>query len=161
MAKTKTEGTDFRSMFGKLEITLDEYLGKKAPQLPETWKKFLVKIAPYLAIVGVVLGVLGVLALLGIGIFVVPLGTVGGILSGRPFLGLGYLLNVIFLGVTVVLEGLAITGLFSRAKKGWNFLYWGVLVGAVQNILTVNVAGLIIGTLLSLYVLFQVKEYYK
>jgi len=161
MAKTKTEGTDFGSMFGKLEITLDEYLGKKAPQLPGQWKEVLVKVAPYLAIVAVVLGIPGILALLGIGTFVVPLGTVGGILSGHPFLGLSYLFNVIFLAVTIVLEGMAIPGLFSRAKKGWNFLYWGALVGTVQNVLTFNLGGLVIGTLLSLYVLFQVKSYYK
>jgi hypothetical protein len=161
MAKTTTEGADLGSMFVKLETTLEEYLGKKAPQLPKSWRDIVVKFAPYLAIIGVVLGIPGVLALLGIGTFIVPLGTVGGIISGRPFLGIGYLVNVIFLGVTIVLEGLAIPGLFSRTKKAWNLLYWCALVGAVQNIISFNVGGLIIGTLLSLYVLFQVKEYYK
>jgi hypothetical protein len=161
MAKTTTEGTDLRSMFGKLEVTLGEYLGKKAPQLPKNWKDVIVKFAPYLAIIGVVLGIPGLLALFGIGTFVIPLGTLGGVISGRPFLGVGYLLNVIFFGVILVLEALAIPGLFSRSKKAWNLLYWSALVGAVQNIISFNVGGLIIGTLLSLYVLFQVKEYYK
>ena len=161
MAKTETEGTDFGSMLGKLEVVLGKYLGEKAPQLPKTWKDALVKFAPYLVIIGVVVGVLGFLALLGLGTFMVPLGTIGGIISGKPFLGVGYILNILFLGAIVLLEGLAIPGLFSRSKKAWNFLYWSALVGVVQNVFSFNIGGLIIGGLLSLYFLFQVKEYYK
>jgi len=161
MVNTNTKGTDFGSMFGKLEVTLEEYLGKKAPQLPKAWKDALVKFVPYLVIIGVVVGVLGFLALLGLGTFLVPLGTIGGMMTGRPFFGVGYILNILFLGAIVLLEGLAIPGLFSRSKKAWNFLYWSVLVGAVQNVVSFNIGGLVIGTLLSLYFLFQVKEYYK
>lgn len=161
MVNTKTEGADFRSMLGKLEITLEEYLGKKAPQLPKGWKEIIVKFAPYLVIIGVVSGVLSFLALLGLGTFLVPLGTIGGMMTGRPFLGFGYILNIVFLGAIILLEGLAIPGLFSRSKKAWTFLYWSALVGIVQNIVSFNVGGLIIGGLLSLYFLFQVKEYYK
>ncbi|MDO9028285.1 MAG: hypothetical protein Q7U68_05430 [Candidatus Roizmanbacteria bacterium] len=161
MEKTETKGTDFGSMFGKLEVILGEYLGEKAPQLPKVWKDALVKFVPYLVIIGVVVGVLGFLTLLGLGTFMVPLGTIGGMMTGRPFFGVGYILNILFLGAIVLLEGLAIPGLFSRSKKAWNFLYWSVLVGAVQNIVSFNIGGLVIGTLLSLYFLFQVKEYYK
>jgi hypothetical protein len=161
MAKTEIKGTDFGSMFEKLEVTLGEYLGEKAPQLPKAWKDILVKFVPYLVIIGVVVGVLGFLALLGLGTFLVPLGTIGGMITGRPFFGFGYILNIVFLGAIVLFQGLAIPGLFSRSKKAWTFLYWSALVGAVQNIVSFNIGGLVIGTLLSLYFLFQVKEHYK
>jgi hypothetical protein len=161
MAKVKTEGTDFRSMFGKLEVALEEYLGVKAPQIPENWKEIIVKFAPYLAIIGVIAGALSFLALLGLGAFLVPLGAIGGMITGRPFMGLNYIINVVFLGLTVLLEGIAIPGLFSRSKKAWTFLYWAALVGVVQNIIGFNVGGLIVGGLLSMYFLFQVKKYYK
>lgn len=161
MAKTEIEGTDFKGMFKKLEAILEEYLGKKAPSIPKQWKETIVKFAPYLTIIGVVFGVLGFLALLGLGTFLVPLGTIGGMMTGRPFLGFGFILNIVFLGLVVLLEGLAIRGLFSRSKKAWNFLYRSALVGAVQNLVSFNIGGLIIGTVLSLYILFQVKEYYK
>jgi len=161
MAKTETERTDFGSIFEKLEVTLGKYLGEKAPQLPKAWKDALVKFVPYLVIIGVVVGVLGFLALFGLGTFLVPLGTIGGMMTGRPFFGFSYISNILFLGVMVLLEGLAIPGLFSRSKKAWNFLYWSALVGVVQNVLSFNIGGLIIGGLLSLYFLFQVKEYYK
>jgi hypothetical protein len=159
MADHKSE--DFKSIMGQLENNLDEYLGKKAPQLPKEWRELLVKVAPYLAIIGVVLGVPGVLALLGLSTFVVPLGTISGMVSGRPFLGFGYLINVIFLGVMIVLEALSISPLFKRSKTGWNYMYYATLIGAIQNLISFNLGGLIIGTLLSLYLLFQVKEYYK
>lgn len=156
-----SKGSDFKSIMGQLESNLDEYLGKKAPQLPKEWRELLVKVAPYLAIIGVVLGVPGVLALLGLGTFIVPLGTFGGLVTGRPFLGFGYLINVLFLALMIVLEALSISPLFKRSKIGWRYMYFATLVGAVQNLINFNLGGLIIGTLLSLYLLFQVKEYYK
>ena len=162
MAKTATEGTDFKGMLGKLEVILEEYLVEKAPfQLPKNVKEIIVKFAPYLAIIGVVMGIPGVLALLGAGTILAPLGLVGGMMTGRPFLGFGYIVSVVFLGVMILLEGLAIPGLFSRSKKGWTYLYWSALVGVLQNIISFNVGGLVIGGLISMYFLFQVKEYYK
>jgi len=162
MAKTATEGTDFKGTFGKLEVILEEYLVEKAPfQLPKNVKEIIVKFAPYLAIIGVVMGIPGVLALLGAGTILAPLGLVGGMMTGRPFLGFGYIVSVVFLGVMILLEGLAIPGLFSRSKKAWTYLYWSALVGVLQNIISFNVGGLVIGGLISMYFLFQVKEYYK
>ncbi len=159
MAESK--GSDFKSLMRQLEDNLDLYLGKKAPSLPKEWKEFLVKVAPYLAILGVILGVPAILALLGVGTFIVPLGTLGGALTGRPFLGIGFLVNVLFLGAIIVLEALSISPLFKRSKVGWNYMYYATLLGAVQNLISFNVGGLVIGTLLSLYLLFQVKELYK
>ena len=157
MSKTTGEKTDFGGVLKNLEGTLEEYLVKKAPfQLPKNVKEIIVKFAPYLAILGVVMGIPGFLALLGAGTILAPLGFVGGIMTGQAFI-----INVLFFGVMLLLQGLAIPGLFSRSKKAWTFLYWSALVGIVQNIISFNVGGLIIGGLLSMYFLFQVKEYYK
>lgn len=162
MAKTTDSKADFGGALSKLEVTLEEYLVKKAPfQLPGNVKEIIVKFAPYLAILGVVMGIPGVLALLGAGTILAPLGFVGGMMTGRPFLGAGFIINVLFLGVMIILEALAIPGLFSRSKKGWTFIYWSALVGVVQNIVSFNIGGLVIGGLISMYFLFQVKEYYK
>ncbi len=161
MDKMKTATNDFGSMFKKLEVILEEYLVKKAPQLPESWKEVVVRLAPYLTIVGVIFSIPAFLALLGLGTFMAPIGLATGMMAGRLFLGSSYLVSVLFLGAMILLEGLAIPGLFSRSKKGWNFVYWGVLVGVVQNVVSFNVGGLVIGSLLSLYFLFQVRKYYK
>ncbi|KKU12762.1 MAG: Chromate transporter, partial [Parcubacteria group bacterium GW2011_GWC2_45_7] len=55
---------------------------------------------------------------------------------------------------------LAIPGLFKRQEKAWKLLYYATLLGGLQNIVTMQIGGLI-GTLVSLYLLFQVKGYYK
>ncbi len=161
MAKITNNKADFGGMLKNLEVTLEEYLLDKAPSIPKEWKEIIVKFAPYLAILGVITGIPGVLALLGAGTILAPLGFVSGMMTGRPFLGMGYIVNVLFLGVMILLEGLAIPGLFSRSKRAWTLLYWTALIGIIQNIVSFNVGGLVIGGLLSMYFLFQVKEYYK
>lgn len=164
MAKSETKGTDFKTMFKKLEVTLEEYLVNKAPKLPKEWKDIIVKIAPYLAIIGVVMGMARFLNLLRLGTFIAPLGAIGGMMAGRQFLGFNYISNIIFLGVITILRGLSISGLFSKSKKAWTFLYWSALVGTIQIVIGFGFDGFvigIIGIILSLYFLFQVKEYYK
>ena len=153
--------SDFSSMMKRLEGLLEEYLAKKAPGLPKNWKEFLVKITPYLVIIGVILGVPAVLALLGISSFVIPLGTFGGMMTGRPLLGVDYLIQVLFLIIVLFLEALAIAPLFRRKKKGWQYLYYAALINGLNSLIHFELGGLIIGTGLSLYLLFQVKEYYN
>ena len=155
------KGSDFKSLMGSLEDNLDLYLGQKAPKIPDQWKEFIVKISPYLAIIGVIIGVPAVLALFGISAFVMPMGTLSGMMSGQPFLGVGYIISVIFLAGVIILEALSISPLFKRSKTGWNYMFYATLLGAVQNLVNFNLGGLVIGTLISLYILFQVKELYK
>lgn len=161
MAKTTDSKADFGGALNNLEMTLEEYLVKKAPSIPKEWKEVIVKFAPYLAILGVVMGIPAVLTLLGAGAILAPLGLVGGMMTGRPFLGFGLIISVLFIGAMIILEAMAIPGLFSRSKKGWTYIYWSALVGVVSNIVNFNIGGIIIGGLLSMYFLFQVKEYYK
>jgi len=40
-------------------------------------------------------------------------------------------------------------------------MFYASLLGAVQNAVSFNLGGLVVGTLLSLYILFQIKSYYK
>jgi hypothetical protein len=97
MAKTTSDKADFGGALKNLESTLEEYLVKKAPfQLPTNVKEIIVKFAPYLAILGVVMGIPGVLALLGAGTILAPLGLVGGMMTGLPFVGIGLLLMFYF-----------------------------------------------------------------
>ncbi len=153
--------SDFSKTMGQLEALLDQYLREKAPGIPKEWKEFIVKVLPYLAIVGVIFLIPTVLAAFGLGTFVGPFGTIGGMATGRPFLGLNYLIGVLFVAAELVFIALAVSPLFKRAKKGWQYLYYAALLGGVSSLIRFDLAGLIIGTGLSLYILFQVKEYYK
>jgi len=96
------------------------------------------------------------LAIVGIGAIAMPFAYLGGMHAG-----FSYTVSMIFTAVVLVLEALALPGLFKKTKSGWRLLFYAILVSAVQSLITFNLGGLIIGTILGLYILFQVKEYYK
>src|SRR3989344_4096153 len=135
----------------QLDKTLDLYLVKKAPfQIPARWKEVLVKYFPWITLVLLILALPAVLVLLGISAFVMPF-------AYMAQTGGGLTLAVIFLIATLVLEGMAIPGLLARKMSGWKLLYYSALLSAVYNLLNFNLGGLIIGTLISLYLLFQIR----
>ncbi len=142
----------------QLNKTLELYLVKKAPALPKNIKEILVKLAPWGAIIGVVLSIPAILAFFGLSAMMsgLPYGAYGMMRAGG-----GFSLAALFLVATAVLEALAIPGLMKRKMAGWNFLYWGVLVNAGYSLLSYDIVGLIVSALISLYLLFQVKGYYK
>ncbi len=150
------KGTDYKSYLKKLEDTLAEYLVKKAPALPSNLKEALVKFAPWATLVIFILTLPLVLAVLGLGAILAPLSFLGGVTAGA-----GFTISLVFSAVELVLEAMAIPGLFKRSRQGWNLVFYAALLGGVRNIVTFNLGGLVIGTLLSLYLLFQVREYYK
>lgn len=147
-----------KGSLGQLETVLDEYFGKKAPALPANIKEILVKIAPYLTLLGVILAVPALLSLFGMGAFLsaMPYG-------GRAMMGVGYnyYMGIGFLIIMTVMEALAIPGLFARTRQGWNWIYYSTLVNVVSMAVSLNIVGLIIGTVIGMYLLFQVRTYYK
>lgn len=141
----------------QLNNTLDLYLVKKAPfQIPARWREVLVKWMPWIILVILLLALPAVLFLLGISAFVMPFAFMAG-----PSVGTGFSLAVVFLIATLVLEGMAIPGLLKRKAGAWNLLYYSALINAVYNLISFNIGGLILGTLINLYILFQIREYYK
>lgn len=155
-----TKAPDYKASFDQLETMLDEYLGKKAPAMPENMKETLVSFAPYLAIIGIVISLPAIFAILGIGAAMGPF---------SAFLGAGYMMSygftyyvgIIALIVGAVFEGLAIPGLFKRAMSAWRFMYYASLISFVASVLQGNLSSAIIGGLIGLYILFQVKHMYK
>jgi len=155
--ETKTNSSpDFNSLLSRLDTTLNEYLVNKAPSLPTNVKDTLVKFAPYISILVVVLALPPVLAILGIGALVSPFAYMGGVYSGSSFS-----ITLLILLVSMVVEVLAIPGLFARKQSAWKLMYYGVLINAVYELFRFNLGSLIIGSLISLYFLYQVKSYYK
>lgn len=150
------KGSDLKSIISQLDTTLEEYLVKKAPAIPANIREIIVKIAPWLTLIGVIMSIPAVLAVLGLGAMMAPFAFLGGMSTGAVFS-----ISIVFLVITIILEALAIPGLFSRSRKGWDMLFYATLVSAVSSIVTFNIVGLIIGTLISLYLLYQIKGYYK
>lgn len=143
----------------QLEVMLDEYFGKKAPALPQNAKEIIVKIAPYLTILSVILTLPAILLLLGLSSFVAaiaPLSGAGVIPSG-PLVWLGTLLLI----PSVILEVMAIPGLFARSKQAWTYMYWAQLISIVSSLVQFNIIGAVLGALIGFYLLFQIKSFYK
>lgn len=151
-----TSKMDINGSMAKLEDTLELYLLKKAPSLPEGIKEAIVKFGPWIVLILLIMTLPVILAVFGLGALILPFSVVGG--AG---FGLTYLLSLGLTIVMLVLEAMAIPGLFKRQMKAWKLLYYATLVGAVQNVVSFNLGGLIIGTLLGLYILFQIRSYYK
>ncbi len=149
--KTSSQSFDLN----KLESILDLYFGKKAPAIPIGIKKFLVAIIPWFTLVGIIMGAIGLLALLGITGIALPFAFVG------LDLGFNYIAANVYSVITLVIQIMAVQGLFKRQRKAWKLLYYMVLINAAYMVVVFNLGGLIIGSLLGFYVLFQIKEYYK
>ncbi len=156
VTKTSKPGKDYKEYLADLEKLLEEYLLKKAPALPEGAKEAIVKFGPWITLILMILAAPVLLAALGIGTFLSPFAFMGGLNAG-----FGYMAGLVFTVVVIVLELIALPGLFKREMRSWRIMYYVTLLNAAQNAISLNLGGLIIGTLLSMYVLFQVREYYK
>ncbi len=153
--ETNKKATGFVEMVNNLEKKLDEFFTKKVWQLPKKVREVIVKIAPYLVILSLIVTIPMVLALLGFSML-----TPFYFMRGMHF-GLTYSLSILFLLVGAILAVIIIPGLFKREKRVWKIMFWMSLINAVGALLSMDLGKLIIGTGLSWYVLFQVKEYYK
>lgn len=104
----------------------------KFPHIPEGGRKVLVDIVPWLALI---FGIIGALVLLGAGGLMTLL-AIPALLTGNIWIITTFLTTAISL-VTVVLQILAFTPLKERMKKGWNYLFYGLLLGVLSTIVSV------------------------
>lgn len=162
-----------------IENKLDELLVKKAPfQLPENGRKMLVSALPWLALIG---GVLSVLAAWGVyqlatwaNTWMNAANELGG-LYGYSGYTTAYATNAPLLWISlliILVQGImffmAFSPLKAHKKKGWDMLFWVSLLNIVYAVVYVvaapNVMSLIfslIGSLIGLYLLFQVRSHYS
>ncbi|MFA6361357.1 MAG: hypothetical protein WCX33_00940 [Candidatus Shapirobacteria bacterium] len=153
--KINTGKKDWKNMLVILENKLNVYFGEKAPKLPDSVGEFIVKYGPYFAVIGIIFG---------LGAILVSLGLISAFL---PFTGIGYGYSYgfsfwsLFSLAVLVLQGMAIPGLFKRLKSAWNLMFYASLVSALSSLLSFDLGGLIIGMIISWYFLFQIRKYYK
>lgn len=132
---------------------LDYYLVQKAPfQIPDAGRELLVKFGPWITVVLLVLTLPLVLVLLGIGTL------------GMPFLGVHYAAGFGFTAIFVLayfaLMIFALPGLFARKRAGWNLIFYAELLMIVTSLLSGNIFGALVGGVIGLYILFQVRGLY-
>jgi len=140
----------------KLENFLAIYLVKKAPfTIPTSARIKIVAFAPWIVLVIAIMFLPLLMALLGLNfMFFAPAWS----MMGSHMYGWGTA-TVIAL-IPFALEVLALPGLFKKKKYAWKLLMYSSLIAIVQNVLFFSIGG-ILGGVIGLYILFQVKEYYK
>lgn len=126
------------------------------PHLPQGITQFLLKIAPWLALLSGIIGLITGVAL-GVSIPVY--------FSQSLMLLVVTVLTVIITIVNSILLLHAFTPLKNRELKGWVFLFWSEVLGIIESILNVfhggSAVGTIIGALIILYALFEIKPFYN
>jgi hypothetical protein len=138
---------------------LDESYAK-VPALPKKWTDLLVNYAPWLALIGGVLLIFGALSLIGLGTFLSPFA----MLAGSGFYVITWVVAAVFLLVGGVLEFLAFAPLKARKERGWNLMFYALLLNAVSSIVRLSISEVVtavITFLIGYYFLYQIKSYYK
>ncbi len=133
-------------------IVMLEDVFKKAPALPANAKETLVKITPWIALI---FGVLGILAGLG-EVGVSPIAVFGGVRSSAMILVSGILTIV-----SSVMMLMAYPKTKAHAMSGWTLLFWSTIVSLVASLILGSIISAIVWGAIELYLLFQIKSYYK
>jgi hypothetical protein len=155
---TETSGNSFQPGASKVmfEQQLEPFFIEKAPfQIPVHIKEAIVKYVPWVNLVLLILLFPVILGVLGLGTLLIPAGFLGGV-SG----GFVYTFTIVLSIIALVLRILALPGLFGRKRSGWVFTYYGNLANVLLNIVSFSIFGLLFDALF-LFILFQVRSYYK
>ena len=152
-------------MANGLETKLDEMLVKKAPfQIPENGRKWIATYAWVFELVFVVLGFFVLLPLFAVVTGASVVAAAVGATYNLPLLWLAFL---VFLGELVV-GAMAVPKLKAMKKSGWNLSYYMVLFNVVYGVVSslgydqmFGIVTQLLGSLVSLYILFQIRSYFK
>ncbi|MFZ1720920.1 MAG: hypothetical protein WAU07_00250 [Microgenomates group bacterium] len=137
---------------------------RDVPHIPKKITEILVKISPWLAMVGGVFGILGALQSIGYGLG-------GGSAYQRifsEFAGMPswYFVVVGFLQLlSSFLLLLSVKHLKNRELTGWVYMFWNMAIMVVQSIVGLlagigGVVGFVVVTALSYYLLFEMKQFF-
>jgi hypothetical protein len=139
-----------------LEKTLSTYFHDKAPKMPQDIQELIVQYGPWLMLVMLILSVPSIFGILGFGAMISPYSSLAFKTAGPIYLVI-WALSIVILA----LDALALPGLFKREMRSWRFIFYSTLIAAVQDIISLNILGLIIGSAIGFYILFQIKHNYR
>jgi hypothetical protein len=131
----------------------------KLPHLPPHARETLAGVAPWLALLGGILGLLGVFSAGFLTSVLFSYAWFGGGMANL-FLTVSLLIAVL----ASVLDLLAYTPLTARKKRGWNLIFYGAVLSAVSVLLNVifgygTLFGLV-GSFIGLWLLFEIRGMY-
>lgn len=173
---SKKVSKDVQKKLSGLEGWLDGIFGEKFPvQLPKAAREWIVKAAPWLALVVGVLSLWASWSFWQAGHYVNRLVDWANTLSAAyggdtvQHLGVMWYLSFVVILVQAAFMLLAFPGLRDRKKIGWNFVFYSSIVAVALGVVQLFVSGYgfgsligsLIGAAISFFILFQVRSYYK
>lgn len=153
-------------MIKKLEEKVME-LNNKLPQLPTSTQVSLARFFWILAILAIVLNVMGIIAVLGIGAIsnLVLFSTGFGYMTVNIWIMV--ITGVIGMGITVVMELIALKPLKAKKYRGWYISFCAVWLGLIFSIIYDifshsfgSIFQSVIRLAISLYLLAQVRDHF-
>jgi hypothetical protein len=85
-------------------------------------------------------------------------------MEGSGFFVITWILAAVLLLVAGVLEFLAFAPLKARKVKGWNFMFYALLLNALGSVVRLSISEVVMAVitfLIGYYFLYQIKSYYK
>jgi hypothetical protein len=140
----------FRSYtsFPAIEQAVEQVLGPNGKLvLPERHQLSFVRFLPWIALAFLPIHFIGLLVLLG----VTAVATV---------FGSGSIMSALLSAAVLVLDVIALPGLFKRTRRGWEFFTYAATLGAISNLLGLSLFGLLMSAAV-LWLAFQVKYQYR
>lgn len=138
-----------------LESTLEEYFVKKAPfQIPPGAKEAIVKFGPWVMLILLVMSLPILFAALGLSAALLPATMMAGY---SPLYNVGMWVSV----ASLVVDAIALPGLFARKMSGWRLAFYATLLSVVASLVMGQIVSAILSAVIGLYILFQVKSMYK
>lgn len=160
--KEAPEQSQAASPLSGLEGFFGTYLRVKAPfQLPVGAKEFIVKYGPWITLVILILAAIVIIPLTLLALGLTAATTPYAVMAGY---GGQSLMGFVYIGIsiaTLIMEAIAIPKLMKRQISGWKLLYYAALLSAVGALFSFSIIRLVIGLVVSMYILFQIREYYK
>jgi hypothetical protein len=142
------------SALASLEANLDNYLVKRAPQIPEGGREFIVNFGPWIAVVIVLIAIPAILAVVS------SIREVG--------IPMSYWVVKAILLVQAVILAFAIPKLIRRERRGWELLFYYQLLAVVTSLISwlphfdlLNLFWSFVGDLIGFYIIFQIRSHYR
>lgn len=156
-------------IINKLENMIAEWY-KGLPHLPKNGQQWLAKNVWWIALIGVILGVMGIFTVLAATLFAGAVLTAAGGVAGAAVAGFAMIVIWAYLAVAVVsliITVMAISPLKAMKKRGWTLIFMTVLLEAVAQVVyflfDYNFFGLVWGLLMSAvtaYFLFEIRSFF-
>jgi hypothetical protein len=130
------------------EQALEQHLGANASfKLPASYQEGFVKFLPWFVLLFLPFHIAGVLLLFGVTVLAMFVGSFGW-------------LGAIFSAAILVCNVIALPGLFKRTRTGWSFFVYAQALGALSNLISFSIFGLIMSVAM-FWIAFQVKYKYS